>query len=106
MAEGRLESTFQQIRKLLGAQQAFGDTDRQLLDRFVRQREEAAFAALVQRHGALVLGVCRRLLRDAHAAEDAFQATFLVLARRAAANRWQHSVSSWLYVVAQRIARR
>src|SRR5262245_4965880 len=78
--------------------------DRQLLERFVRGGEESAFAALVRRHGGLVLGLCRRLLRDAHAAEDAFQATFLVLARKAASIRLPDSLPSWLYGVAYRLA--
>jgi len=79
-------------------------SDATLLERFVTRREEAAFAALVQRHGPLVLGVCRRVLRNPHDAEDVFQATFLVLARKAVRIPWQTSVSKWLYVVAQRLA--
>jgi RNA polymerase sigma factor (sigma-70 family) len=79
-------------------------TDTQLLDRFISRHDEAAFAALLHRHGPLVLGVCRRVLRDAQDAEDAFQATFLVLVRNAASITKRQSVRSWLYGVAYRIA--
>jgi RNA polymerase sigma factor (sigma-70 family) len=78
-------------------------TDGQLLARFVAARDEASFAALVRRHGPMVLGVCRRLLRHAQDAEDCFQATFLVLARKASAVK-RESVGSWLYAVAYRTA--
>src|SRR5262245_9781718 len=80
-------------------------TDHCLLERFGRLRDEGAFAALVRRHGPRVLAVCRRALRHEPGAEDAFQATFLVLARRAAALRWQESVGNWLHEVATRLAR-
>src|SRR6516162_8632103 len=79
-------------------------TDRQLLHRFARQRDEVAFAALVRRHAALVLGVCRRTLPDRQDVEDVFQATFLVLARKSASVRWRESVGNWLYEVAHRLA--
>jgi RNA polymerase sigma factor (sigma-70 family) len=79
-------------------------SDRHLLERFISTRDEAAFAALVQRHGPMVLGVCRRLLHDAHEAEDAFQATFLVLAHKARSIGRPELLGPWLYGVAVRTA--
>ncbi len=73
-----------------------GQSDEQLLDRYARRGDPSAFEALVVRHGPLVLGYCRRSLRDDHAADDAFQATFLVLARRAGAVRADGSLGRWL----------
>src|SRR5688572_3217410 len=79
-------------------------SDRDLLQRFLESRGEPEFAALVERHGGLVWRVCRRLLGHEQDAEDAFQATFLVLAQQAASVRKQTSVQSWLYGVASHIA--
>jgi RNA polymerase sigma factor (sigma-70 family) len=76
------------------------------LERFVLEQDESAFAEILQRHGRMVLGVCLRTLRDWHEAEDAFQATFLILARRAHSGRWQPSIGNWLYTVAGRVARK
>ncbi|HLJ93524.1 MAG TPA: sigma-70 family RNA polymerase sigma factor, partial [Gemmataceae bacterium] len=80
--------------------------DADLLDRFVRRKDEAAFATLLERHGPMVLGVCRRLLPDAHEADDAFQATFLILLQKARSLRDPASLGNWLYGVAYRVARR
>ena len=91
------------LRKLATAQRATSDTDRDLLQCFIAG-DEAAFAAVVQRHGAMVLGVCRSVLGHQQDAEDVFQATFLVLARKAGAIRKQESLSSWLHGVACRLA--
>ncbi len=104
MASAFTCTVLQHLQKLVSAQSTRHLGDQQLLERFTSQREEAAFAALVQRHGRLVLGVCQRVLRNGHDAEDAFQATFLVLARKAASICKQDSVASWLYRVAYRTA--
>jgi RNA polymerase sigma factor (sigma-70 family) len=77
-----------------------GLSDGQLLDRFVARRDGAVFEALIQRHGPVVWGVCRRVLRDHHDAEDAFQATFLVLARKASTVMPREKLGNWLYGVA------
>jgi RNA polymerase sigma factor (sigma-70 family) len=89
---------------LVPARDATNLTDHELLDRFITRREEAAFEALLQRHGPLVFGVCRRVLHSAQDAEDAFQATFLVLVRKAASIAKRASLRSWLYGVAYRVA--
>lgn len=92
------------IERLFGAGSVVGLSERQLLERFARNRDEAAFAALVTRHGPMVLATCRRLLGDAHDAEDAFQATFLILARKAGMLRDPDLLGPWLHGVAHRVA--
>jgi RNA polymerase sigma-70 factor (ECF subfamily) len=89
---------------LPGHQPREDQSDRQLLEQFARRRDEAAFEALVQRHGSLVLGVCRRVLHDTHDAEDAFQATFLVLVRKAGSIAKPELLANWLCGVAYRTA--
>jgi RNA polymerase sigma factor (sigma-70 family) len=106
MAAGSLGSVLRHLRRLAGAPGTADPSDVQLLERFARNRDETAFAALVERHGPMVLGVCRRVLRHEQDAEDAFQATFLVLARKAGAAGWRDSLGSWLYTVAYRLALR
>jgi hypothetical protein len=90
MAQGQLPLVLRHLRQLAGA--GVDDSDRRLLECFAERHDEAAFAALVRRHGPMVHGVCRRVLGNAHDADDAFQATFLVLARKADALLWQASV--------------
>jgi RNA polymerase sigma factor (sigma-70 family) len=80
--------------------------DRELLRRFVTSRDENAFATLVERHAAMVMGLCRSILHNSHDAEDIFQAAFLVLARKAGSIRKAESVGSWLHAVAYRMAQR
>jgi RNA polymerase sigma factor (sigma-70 family) len=92
------------FRKTILRQDGTALSDAQVLDCFVRNRDEAAFAALVQRHGPMVWGVCRRVLADHHDAEDAFQATFIVLVRRAASVVPREMVANWLYGVAHQTA--
>jgi RNA polymerase sigma factor (sigma-70 family) len=103
MATAAQHPVIRYIRRL-SVGPADGPSDGELLGRFARQRDGAAFEALVRRHGPAVLGACRRVLRDAHAAEDAFQATFLVLARKAGALERPAALGPWLYGVAVRTA--
>src|SRR5262245_20385970 len=97
-------STAVRRMRSLAAPPPDGLSDRELLKRFVKSRDEAAFSMLVNRHGPSVLGVCQRILNNTHDAEEAFQATFLVLSRRAGSIRKTASVGCWLYGVAFRVA--
>jgi RNA polymerase sigma factor (sigma-70 family) len=94
------------LRKLTDPTRPHELSDTELLERFRLRREEAAFTLLVQRHGPMVLNICRRILGDVHQAEDAFQATFLVLVRKAGTIRKQQSLAGWLHRVASHLALR
>ena len=106
MASGPSAAVANQLRAMFQGGTVGGLTDGQLLERFVQRRDEAAFAALVERHGPMVLRVCSNRLGDPHDAEDAFQATFLVLARKARSIRQSEAVAGWLFGVAGRVSAR
>jgi len=106
MANGSDGAVLRQVNRLFGPGTVAGLSEGDLLERFVARRDEAAFEALVARHGPMVLGVCRRALRDPHDADDAFQATFLILARRAGAIRDREILARWLFGVARRVSAR
>jgi RNA polymerase sigma factor (sigma-70 family) len=101
-----LQSALRQLGRSFRAGEVASASDGQLLGRFIDRREPLAFETLLHRHGPMVLGVCRRVLRDPNDAEDAFQATFLVLVRKAAAVARRDAVGPWLYGVAARTARK
>src|SRR5262245_20538163 len=104
MVGGPFSDVLRYLRSLIGLRGGADLSDAQLLQRFVAHRDSAAFESLVQRHGPMVLGVCRQLLGDPHDVEDAFQATFLVLVRKAAAVGRRELLANWLYGVAYRVA--
>src|SRR4051812_1714999 len=109
MAAGRVNVPLGTIQALWSTGSLTGWSDGELLARFLAGRDavaEAAFAALVRRHGPMVLNVCRQLLDDHHAVEDAFQATFFVLARKARSVRHPELLGRWLHGVAVRAARK
>jgi RNA polymerase sigma factor (sigma-70 family) len=104
MTIGPLSQVLRHIRRIAHTGDDAGLEDAQLLERFLVARDEAAFEALVRRHGPMVLGVCRRLLHDPQDVEDAFQATFLVLIRKAGSLGRRQLLANWLYGVARRTA--
>src|SRR5277367_4646566 len=104
MIGGHLRQVLQYLRRTAGLPGGGDTSDRQLLLRFADRHDQDAFAALVGRHGSMVLSVCRAILHDDHGAEDAFQATFLVLAAKAGSAGWRETVGGWLHGVACRVA--
>src|SRR3954447_9753021 len=96
-----METVIRHLRRAAVVRYSEYLSDAQLLDRFLNGGDEAAFEALVRRLGPMVLGVCRRLLRNEADVEDAFQATFVVLARKAATVKPRDAVARWLYGVAR-----
>jgi RNA polymerase sigma factor (sigma-70 family) len=104
MATSRISEVIEHLRRTVLPPDGAGLTDGQLLEDFLSRRDEAALAFLVRRHGPMVWGVCRRVLLNYHDAEDAFQATFLVLVRKAASIASKGSVGNWLYGVAHQTA--
>src|SRR5258708_37374008 len=104
MAKAQMGTVIRHLRRAVLRQDGAGWTDGQLLASFIDHKDEAAFEALVRRHGPMVFGVCRRVVRNHHDAEDAFQATFLVLARKASSVRPRERVANWLHGVAYRTA--
>src|SRR6201987_4262709 len=104
MATAQMDTVIRHLRRAVLRQDGASWTDGQLLASFIDQKDEAAFEALVRRHGSMVFGVCRRVVGNHHDAEDAFQATFLVLARKASSVRPRERVANWLHGVALRSA--
>src|SRR5690242_11854342 len=99
-----MNSVLRQLRRVALLNGGDAPSDSRLLEAFLTGRDEAAFEALLRRHGPMVLGVCRRVLGNRHDAEDAFQAAFLVLVRKAATIRPRDYVGNWLHGVAYRTA--
>src|SRR5262249_53586378 len=104
MATASATSVLRYLKDVVQAAGLHNATDAELIERIARSGDESAFAMIVRRHGPMVFQVCRRRLHHWQDAEDAFQATFLVLARKAAAIRQPHLLANWLYGVALRTA--
>ena len=104
MATSQTSEIIHHLRRAVLLLDGAGLTNGQLLENYLGRRDESALAALVRRHGPMVWGVCRRLLRNYHDAEDAFQATFLVFVRKAASIASPELLANWLYGVAHQTA--
>ena len=106
MVHGSTQVAWRQVVRVFHDGTLTGMSDREVLERFVNDRDESAFEVLLNRHGPMVLNICRQLLREPHDAEDAFQAAFLILVRKAGSIRVEGSLGPWLYSVASRTAAR
>src|SRR5437588_5176879 len=104
MSSAPVSAVLRHIRQLAAATEDHDLPDDQLLERFAARHDKAAFAALLRRHGPMVLSVCRNVLHELHDAEDAFQAAFLLLAQKAGSIHRREAVSGWLYRVAYHLA--
>jgi RNA polymerase sigma factor (sigma-70 family) len=104
MAHAQIRAVLQHVQAVVAAENAACQSDGALLGAFLKANDQAAFSVLVKRHGPLVLSVCRRVLHNLEEAEDGFQATFLLLVRKAAALRKMPSLAGWLHGVAYRVA--
>src|SRR5438105_9371672 len=104
MATTQISNVIEHLRRSIFVREAAGWSDGRLLSAFISHRDEAAFEAIVRRHGPMVMGVCQRVLRNRHDAEDAFQTTFLVLVRKAGAIMSRELLANWLYGVAYNTA--
>ena len=104
MVNTQLDAAVRHLRRLPTREEGRAGTDGELLAAFTARNDQAAFAGLVKRYGPLVLGICRRVLRQEQDAEDAFQATFLVLVKEAGSIRDRDVLGTWLYRVARRVA--
>jgi RNA polymerase sigma factor (sigma-70 family) len=104
MASDHLDSVVHSLQRLFGPGTVNALSGAELLERFLVRRDGAAFEAIFKRHGPMVLGVCRRVLDDLHDVDDAFQATFLILVKRARSIRDRDVLGTWLYGVARRVA--
>src|ERR1700738_2848412 len=104
MATASINALLRQLTRGMAAEALSGQTDQQLVERFLAEQDEAAFEAILRRHGPMVYRVCQRVLRQDQDAEDAFQATFLLLAQKLRTVRRLDSLAGWLHGVAHRVA--